>query len=185
MFAPIDGEVLEVKVDHNSVVEEGQPLVILRNREIEIQITDLEGQRLTTFAEQWKVKAQLRHGGEMKKTELRALQGEDKELKTKMTVIEEKLQLQKARAEQLIIRSPINGLVTSWDVEKTLRSRPIMTGQVLMEVADLEQPYFLDLDMPEKREGHLDEYVKANDVEIIGCHLHLGQRSRCAHESHP
>ena len=174
VFAPIDGEVLEVKVDHNSIVEAGQPLVVLRNREIEIQITDLEGQRLTTFAEQLRVKAQLRHGGEMKKTELRALQGEDKELKTKMRVIEEKLVLQKSRAEQLIIRSPINGLVTSWDVEKTLRSRPIMTGQVMMEVSDLDQPYFLDLEMPEKREGHLDEYIKDNDVKSLDVTYILG-----------
>ena len=41
-----------------------------------------------------------------------------------------------------------------------------MTGQVLMEIADLEQPYFLTLEMPEKREGHLDEYIKENNLEL-------------------
>ena len=34
-----------------------------------------------------------------------------------------------------------------------------MTGQVLMEVADLSEPYFFEVELPEKREGHLDEYV--------------------------
>ena len=34
-----------------------------------------------------------------------------------------------------------------------------MTGQVLMEIADLSQPLFLELELPEKREGHLDEYI--------------------------
>ena len=39
----------------------------------------------------------------------------------------------------------------------------------MMEVADLDQPYFLDLELPEKREGHLDEYVanrKDEDLEV-------------------
>jgi hypothetical protein len=34
-----------------------------------------------------------------------------------------------------------------------------MTGQVLMEVADLTEPLYLEIELPEKREGHLDEYV--------------------------
>lgn len=174
VFAPIDGEVLEVKVDHNSVVKKDDPLVVLRNREIEIQITDLEGQRLTSLAELVRVEGQMRHGGDMKPIELQALQGEERELKTKLRVIAEKLKLQQDRAKQLVIRSPINGLVTSWDVEKTLRSRPIMTGQALLEIADLDKPYFLDLVMPEKREGHLDEYVKTNNVQTLDVTYILG-----------
>ena len=35
-----------------------------------------------------------------------------------------------------------------------------MTGQVLMEVADLTKPYSLKLELPEKRQGHLDWYIE-------------------------
>ena len=42
-----------------------------------------------------------------------------------------------------------------------------MTGQVLLEVADLSKGYFLDLDLPEKREGHLDEYIAENGPEDL------------------
>jgi hypothetical protein len=175
VFAPIDGEVLEVKVDHNSPVKAGEPMVILRNREIEIQITDLEGQILTTTAELLRVQGQASKGRtQLEPTELQALKAEATELASKLQIIKQKLDLQKDRAAQLIIRSPIDGYVTSWDVEKTLRSRPIMTGQVLVEVADLDQPYFLDLEMPEKREGHLDEYVVANDVSKLDVTYILG-----------
>ena len=34
-----------------------------------------------------------------------------------------------------------------------------MTGQVLLEVADLTEPLMLEVELPEKREGHLDEYI--------------------------
>lgn len=159
VFAPIDGEVIEVLVDHNSEVKAGDVLVKLRNRELEMQLTDIDGQILTTLAEQMRVRGQLGLRRQLDPSERRALEAEQNELVEKHKVLLEKKALHEQRKSELEIRSPIDGRVVSWDVEKTLRSRPIMTGQVLMEVADLSQPYFLELELPEKREGHLDEYV--------------------------
>ncbi|MEM6691467.1 MAG: efflux RND transporter periplasmic adaptor subunit [Planctomycetota bacterium] len=176
VFAPIDGEVLEVKVDHDDVVKAGDVLVQLRNPDLEVQITDVTGQILTTQAEIYRVLAQERKGkNQLDEIEMRALEAEEIELETKLNALQEKLRLYKEREADLSVRSPIDGVVVSWDVEKTLRSRPIMTGQVLLEIADLDQPYKLQLDLPEKREGHLDEFIAANalsdgselDVEYI------------------
>ncbi|WP_146396211.1 HlyD family efflux transporter periplasmic adaptor subunit [Planctomycetes bacterium CA13] len=159
IFAPIDGEVIEVLVDHNKPVQAGQELIRLRNRDMEIQLTDIEGQIQTTLAEKARVQGQLTQQRKLEPSDIRALQGELNELDTKREVLLAKRQLLVERADQLIIRSPIDGVVTSWDVEKMLRSRPISTGQVLLEVADLTQPLFLKLELPEKREGHLDAYI--------------------------
>ncbi|TWU57605.1 biotin/lipoyl-binding protein [Rubripirellula reticaptiva] len=160
VFAPIDGEVIEVLADHNQRVAKGEVLVRLRNPDMEVQLTEIRGQILTTLAEKARVEGQL--GGQRRKLEdsdQRALQAEQVELQVKHDVLLEKLQLQLEREKDLVIKSPIDGVVVSWDVEKMLRSRPIMTGQVLLEIADLNQPMFLELDLPEKREGHLDQYV--------------------------
>jgi hypothetical protein len=54
-------------------------------------------------------------------------------------------------------------MVVSWDVEKTLRSRPVMTGQILMEVADLSQPLHLEVQMPDKRMGLLDKRLRETE----------------------
>ncbi len=181
VFAPIDGEVIEVLVDHNDevkgpvrdaqgvIIEPGQELVRLRNRELEMQLTDINGQLLTTLAEQQRVRGQLGLRRQLEPSELRALEAEQNELAEKHKVLKNKKALQEQRAEELIIRAPIDGVVVSWDVEKTLRSRPIMTGQVLMEIADLNQPLFLELELPEKREGHLDEYVVAGEIAGPRC----------------
>ncbi|MGI9470090.1 MAG: biotin/lipoyl-binding protein [Rubripirellula sp.] len=164
IFAPIDGEVVDVLVDHNDPVKKGDALVRLRNREIEIQLADINGQILTTRAEQSKVQGQIRLRQEMKPSERRALESEQNELAVKYQVLLAKKTLQEKRAAELIIRSPIDGMVVSWDVEKTLRSRPIMTGQVVMEIADLSQPLMLEVELPEKREGHLDEYIAQQEL---------------------
>jgi biotin carboxyl carrier protein len=165
VFAPIDGEVFEVLVEHNSQVKEGDVLVRLRNPDMEMQMADTEGQINTTLAELARVQGQLRLRNQMEVTERRALESEGKTLLTKQGVLEHKKELQDKRMRELEIRSPIAGVVVSWDVEKMLRSRPIMTGQVLMEIADLKEPLFLELELPEKREGHLDDYVLKNDLK--------------------
>jgi len=147
------------------IIEPGQELVRLRNRELEMQLTDINGQILTTLAEATRVRGQLGLRRQLEPRELRALEAEENEFRKQLEVLRRKKALQEQRAEELIIRAPIDGRVVSWDVEKTLRSRPIMTGQVLMEVADLNQPLFLELELPEKREGHLDEYVAQENLQ--------------------
>jgi hypothetical protein len=157
VFAAIDGEVIDVLVQRNSKVAKGDPLVRLRNPEIAIQLEELEGQLRSTLAEIRKVQGQL--FGQLEPADRTSLQGQEFELETKLASLKKKLKLQQEREAQLVIRAPIDGVVTTWDVEETLRSRPIMTGQVLMEVADLSQPYSLKLELPEKREGHLDSFI--------------------------
>ncbi len=175
VFAPIDGEVLEVKVDHNSRGQSrranGDPPQP-RDRDSDHRFGrsdfDHHGRTVASSGPGQQGRTQI------EPTELQALKAEATELESKLQIIKQKLALQQDRAAQLIIRSPIDGYVTSWDVEKTLRSRPIMTGQVLVEVADLDQPYFLDLEMPEKREGHLDQYVVENDIKELEVTYILG-----------
>lgn len=159
VFAPIDGEVIEVLVDHNVQVKVGQELLRMRNRELEIQLTDVDGKILTTLAEKTRVQGQLGLRRQLEDSDRRSLEAEQNKLETEYQVLLRKRELYRRRAEELIVKSPIDGVVVSWDVEKTLRSRPIMTGQVLLEVADLNEPMFLEVELPEKREGHLDEYV--------------------------
>jgi multidrug efflux pump subunit AcrA (membrane-fusion protein) len=167
VFAPIDGEVIEVLVDHSTSVDVGTPLVKLRNRQLEMEMTELLGQIRTTTAEFERVRKVLGERRSLEPNEQKQLQGEEFEFRVRLEALREKLALQREREEQLTIRSPIKGTVMSWDVEKTLRSRPIMTGQVLMEIADLSQPLHLEVSMPDKRMGHLDKRIRELDQPTL------------------
>jgi hypothetical protein len=165
VFAPIDGEVIEVLVDHQSAVSKGDVLVRLRNPDLEVQLTEVKGEIQTTLAEISRNSTQLGLSRELEPAERRQLEAEKNELTVKRDVLTEKKLLLEKRSDDLEIRSPIDGVVVSWDVEKTLRSRPVMTGQVLMEVADNTQPLVVELELPEKREGHLDSYIESNSLK--------------------
>ena len=164
VFAAIDGEVRDVKVDHKSVVQKGDVLVELRNPDLELQITEAEGELATVEKEITRNTAQRRRSvaRSLEPAERAAMEAEVAELRTRRDTLLAKLQKLSERREDLTIRSPIDGVVTTWDVEKTLRSRPVSTGQVLLEIADYTQPLLLELELPEKREGHLDNFIKAN-----------------------
>ena len=49
----------------------------------------------------------------------------------------------------------------TFDLENKLRSRPVQPGQILMEIARPEDGLLLELQMPEKRMGHIDDYIRA------------------------
>ncbi len=167
VFAPIDGEEIEVLADHSRSVKAGDPLIRLRNRQIEMEMTELIGQIQTTDAELSRVKGIRTARQSLEPNERRQLEGEQREFEVRLAALREKLQLQTERAEQLIIRAPIDGTVMSWDVEKMLRSRPVMTGQVLLEIADLTQPLYLEVQMPDKRMGHLDKRIRELDQPTL------------------
>ena len=60
------------------------------------------------------------------------------------------------KSRDLVRASPIDGTVTTWDVEKKLVARPVVTGQQLINIADLTKDWEVEVFMPEKRMKHLD-----------------------------
>lgn len=120
IFAAIDGEVIDVLVDHRDQVKAGQELIRLRNRDLEIQMTDLQGQLQTTLKERASVLGRLSRHRDLEPAEKRALETEELELGTKLEILAEKIRMHSEREKQLIVCSPIDGIVISWDVS-TLR----------------------------------------------------------------
>jgi hypothetical protein len=54
------------------------------------------------------------------------------------------------------VRSPIDGVIVTWQVRDRLLLRPVEKGQVLMSVADKTGPWELEVNMPDDRVGHVN-----------------------------
>jgi hypothetical protein len=73
--------------------------------------------------------------------------------------------------ELLEIRSPIDGEIVTWDPEVLLgENRPLERGHKVMEIANLEGTWRLELKMPEDRMGHV---VKAEKESFQGLRKQL------------
>ncbi|MCH5376554.1 MAG: HlyD family secretion protein, partial [Planctomycetes bacterium] len=67
----------------------------------------------------------------------------------------EQLKLVQAERERLTIRSPIRGRLQTWDVQRLLEARPVIQGQVLMTVADVDGPWVVELEIPDHHISHV------------------------------
>lgn len=162
VFAHLNGEVESVYVDHGAEVVAGQPLLKLRNRELEIQLTEIQGQ-IDEITEQIATFVNLFYSASEDPLEKRRLMGQQDEYRTKKKYLIAQKTLLLEKQEQLVRTSPINGKVMDWDLKKNLRTRPVVTGQVLVNVADTTSDWELEVLMPEKRMRYLDEAFDAND----------------------
>ena len=81
------------------------------------------------------------------------------------------LQLLEKKRKKLIVCSPINGKVVTFQLDQLLGNRPVQRGDQLMEIVDPSQDWELEVRMPEDRMGHIKkaqhEIKPELDVEYI------------------
>ncbi len=159
VFAGIDGVVEELKVAHGDTVNEDQLLALLRNTDLEVALTDVQGQRMATTERLFAVQRSM--GDRRLSTEERSrLAGEQAELKQKLLSLDAQLVLYEAKQLELDVTSPMKGQVITWDLWDRLIHRPVQRGQILMRVANPDGRWQLELKMPENHMGPVIERQK-------------------------
>ena len=155
VFAHVDGEVAEVFVKHGDYVEANAPLLQLKNPDLEQQISSVSGDRKTAIVRNLNA-TDASHRLNQTQAERNKNQQDIKESETTIEAKTEQLKLLEDKKQKLLRTSPISGLVTTWDVEKVLNARPVVTGQLLMTISDPDGPWEVEVLMPEKRMRFLD-----------------------------
>lgn len=173
VFAGVDGVVMDVPVKHGEMVEEGQLLATMRNTDLEVNITDITGQRTATLEEMRSVERSLLDEKRISDlSERNRLTGQRLQLKKTYESLGAQLKLLYQKREQLKVKSPIKGQVLTWQVRDQLIHRPVQRGQILMTIADPDGDWELEVNMPENRMGHIagaqkDLEKQDLDVEYI------------------
>ena len=166
IFARVNGKVRRIEVRHDDKVTKGQTLAVMQNTEITMQIRELEGNleatRDTIRAKEW---LQQKDRGNLQ--ERNQLTGEILALYEKLNSLQSQLDLAKEKQAELTIVSPRTGVVLTWDLEKLLDGRPVERGQILMEVADTEGPWQIELTVPEDRMGYIVGRQKEIDKQDL------------------
>ena len=178
VFAHTDGEIEQVLVDHGDTVTKDQTLVIMKNAELDHQIEMTRGQLSQGQTQAYELKRLLNDNTKLTDADRIRYDQDVKQAEQEVLNRAKELAILEKRKSDLQRTSPIEGIVTTWDVKKVLNARPVVTGQVLMNIADPQGPWEIEVLMPEKRMRYLDygfateakkdaagkEYL---DVEII------------------
>ncbi len=155
VYAHVDGEVVGVFVKHGEDVKAGQPLLQLKNPELEQQISSVEGEIETQKVRNINAGA-ARLNQSMSQAERNKNYQEFEESAKTIENKRELLKLYEEKKEKLVRKSEIAGRISTWDVEKVLNARPVVTGQLLMTVFDPTKDWEIEVLMPEKRMRYLD-----------------------------
>jgi len=162
LFAPWDGDVIQVLVENGQVVKQGDVVLVLRSDDLQTELLAAQNaasERKTTQLSLEDQRAKAAAAGQV--DEESRLQTEIETAKVEQAGAEAKAKMYSDRLEALKVRSPVNGVVATFQVSQTLLDRPVRRGDRLIEIMNVDGPWRLELDAPEYRMGHLQRAVVA------------------------
>ena len=154
VFAPEDGIVREVLVDHGDTLAEGQRLLTLDNFELAARQRDLTGQLLQARERQKSLEAR-RSGSRLTEREQIDLQTALLESSLAVQHLEQQIQRLQERVDRLIVIAPEAGVVTNWNLEQSLLHRPVRQGDALFQQIDPKGRWIVELRLLEDRSGYV------------------------------
>ena len=156
IFAPWDGNVIEVFVKSGDDVTAGQPLIQLDSDDLRTQLVQAREQynEFLKQAQSYSTQAAL-SDSDGDEGEAVRFEGEAEAAQVKADGAGAEVKILEKRIDALTVRSPIDGQVATFQVEKKLLNRPLRRGELLLQVMDDEGEWRLELEVPEYRMGHL------------------------------
>lgn len=156
VFAPWDGQVVDLLVESAQRVEKGQPLVQLLNHELEAELVKVSNELQEKQKLLHSLRAQEQEAEDQGKTD-ESLKARGKAVETQVEIEGAKLQyeLLKERQNRMTVRAPIDGIVTTFQVLQLLQNRPVKRGEVLLQVMDDKGDWQLELEIEEHRVGRI------------------------------
>ena len=155
VFAALDGVVIDLPVEHGQMVHKGDVLARMRNTDLQVSLADIAGKLSSTTEELFATRRQMQDTKRMNTQEFRQAESKVAELSKTRESYEKQLKLLKEKQQQLVITSPIDGQINTWQLRELLLHRPVRAGQVLMSVADPAGDWEAELRIPEDRMGHV------------------------------
>jgi multidrug efflux pump subunit AcrA (membrane-fusion protein) len=181
VFAPLDGIVSHVPVEHGQLVEPGSVLAQLGSTDLELQLAALLGRQTTTQERLSALsRAQLENKGaaRLAPADENRLAGEMAQLRQEAQSIEQELVLVRQKQQQLTITARERGQVVTWKVRDLLLQRPVIRGQSLMTLANPDGPWELELYLPERRLMHVQNAQQQPLAVTFVLSSHPGQTFR-------
>ncbi|MCA9090474.1 MAG: HlyD family efflux transporter periplasmic adaptor subunit [Planctomycetaceae bacterium] len=168
VFAPWDGDVLELTVVSGERVRVGQILLTLRSDELQTQRLTVENEVREKHKQVSALTSQFQEADRRgAAADAVRLQGELVQARIELAGAEQELQLLEERLEKLIVKAPAAGVVATFQLRQQLQNRPVQRGERLLQVMNDQGPWQLELEVPEYRMGHILSALRRSAAESL------------------
>lgn len=155
-YAMVEGKLTHFDLE-KYLEQPGTPLVRLRNVDLDTALVKLRGDIDRTRQELNAVSRLLSREKTLTVEDRLRQQGRQSELQGQLAAFEAELALVLKKQSYLVVTSPCGGQIITFDVREKLMNRPVQRGQALMEVANTDGDWEVELYVPEKRIGLIRE----------------------------
>ncbi len=164
VFASSDGVVATLAPaltnDETATVSAGETLVELSNTDLDFELTRVLGEIRTAKESLSTKKVEQLNVDDSNpnwESQLEKLSAEEKELEVSIASLEAQLKVLRLQQSDLILTSPIDGQILTWEAARILESRPVRRGDLLVEVADVAGPWVLEIHVPDQDVGYVND----------------------------
>lgn len=141
-------------------VSAGEELIVLSNSKLEFELTRVAGE-LRTARQSLETTGIERNNVNQNdsdwQSQLERLAAREKELETRIQGLEAEELVLKKQKQELQHVSPVDGHVLTWDAEQLLESRPVRRGERLLEVANVNGRWVLEIRVPDQNIGYVND----------------------------
>ncbi len=151
IYAPENGIVTFVAVKDGDQVSEGQLLMQLRSDELSLELESVLGQTAASEARLAAIE-QLKAA---RSADMALLTAEQAELSAGMESLRLRRALLERRLAALDVHAKFSGRVYADDMTERLTGKPLQRGQLLLELANPQGAWELQLEVPERESRHV------------------------------
>lgn len=168
IHATADSFIQELLVREGQSVQSNQPLVRLRAPNLELQIEEVTGQiralgekknALRVAVNQLSPNTSDLANQTRLSAEVRLIEIQEKHAQDKLDFLDKQRQ-------ELLLQSPIQGVVVGGDLSRELSDRPLQRGDALFRVADIHGPWQLKLLVADRDGGYVQEALLGGPIDI-------------------
>ncbi len=161
VFAGVDGIVKTLHIADGQTVKSGDKLFQLENAELESRAEALAGE-IQTASQRLASIQSVRLSGASDGDQSSRMAIEERQVQSELTSLQGQLKIVQSQQAELVITSPIDGVIVGWQLERRLADRPVSRGNLLASVVDPSGPWSLRLQIPDASAGDVIDSAKQN-----------------------
>jgi biotin carboxyl carrier protein len=174
VYAPVPGYVFDVPVDHGTRVKKGDILVKLESKDLRKEMNGLIADRNKAQSQAIYLEIQAQKASSTQSDmDVHQLQAQISEAKITAKSSLERIEIVGEQIESMNVRSPQDGIITTFEAKKTLMGRPVEIGTELLQVAATDGEWILEVEVPDDDMGpilaaqsQLDADIKAGRKKV-------------------
>lgn len=155
VYAPDQGIIAEVPVEHGARVKKGDLIARLDSRKLDRELKELQAQHNKATSQGLILQQQEQAASQREQNRQEGLQLVAQRTEAQITAksTAQQIEIVKEQIEELSIRAPHDGIITTWEVKKNLLGRPVDIGTELLQLAETDGEWVLEVEVPDDDMG--------------------------------